>query len=97
LSRYGTRTLEIDTNIKLARLPTARGAAFDSHDDEHLSTCLPNTGVELQHQVMEWADEAHGKGIFWLSGIAGTGKSTIARTVKFGYPLPVYGQNVLDR
>lgn len=30
---------------------------------------------------MGWADESYGKGIFWLSGLAGTGKSTIARTV----------------
>lgn len=30
---------------------------------------------------MEWAKNRDGKHIFWLSGMAGTGKSTIARTV----------------
>ena len=30
---------------------------------------------------MEWAKDGNGKPIFWLNGMAGTGKSTIARTV----------------
>jgi hypothetical protein len=30
---------------------------------------------------MAWADRPHNKCIFWLNGMAGTGKSTIARTV----------------
>ena len=30
---------------------------------------------------MTWSNSADGQCIFWLSGIAGTGKSTIARTV----------------
>jgi hypothetical protein len=30
---------------------------------------------------MEWAKERDGKPIFWLNGMAGTGKSTIARTI----------------
>ena len=49
--------------------------------EEHNGTCLANTRVELQHQIMEWAKNRDGKHIFWLRGMAGTGKSTIARTV----------------
>ena len=30
---------------------------------------------------MEWAEDAQGKCIFWLNGMAGTGKSTISRTI----------------
>ena len=37
--------------------------------------------MELQCQIKEWAKDANGKPIFWLNGMAGTGKSTIARTV----------------
>ena len=48
---------------------------------EHDGKCLKNTRVELQHQIMEWAKDRNGKQIFWLSGMAGTGKSTIARTI----------------
>ena len=73
--------LNLDQKIDLARLPVAGGASFDSHVEEHNGTCLENTRVELQHQVMEWAKNIDGKQIFWLSGMAGTGKSTIARTV----------------
>jgi adenylylsulfate kinase-like enzyme len=36
---------------------------------------------KLRRQITEWAEDANGKCIFWLNGMAGTGKSTIARTV----------------
>ncbi|KAJ8063245.1 hypothetical protein OCU04_008478 [Sclerotinia nivalis] len=65
----------------LDRLPFARDAAFDSHRDEHDARCLENTRVELQRQISKWAEDPNGKSIFWLNGMAGTGKSTISRTV----------------
>jgi NACHT domain len=49
--------------------------------DEHNARCLANTRVELRHQIAEWAEDRNGKPIFWLKGMAGTGKSTIARSV----------------
>jgi hypothetical protein len=73
--------LDIDQKIDLAKLPIAKGASFDSHMDEHNARCLTNTRVELQRQITEWAKDRNGKSIFWLNGMAGTGKSTIARTV----------------
>jgi len=76
-----TVTLEINQKIDLAKLPSAKGAAFDSHIDEHEARCLPNTRVDLLRQVVGWAEDPQGKCIFWLSGMAGTGKSTISRTV----------------
>ena len=36
-------------------------------------------------QIMTWADGDDGRNIFWLSGWAGTGKSTIARSVSREY------------
>ncbi|RYP52195.1 hypothetical protein DL768_002637 [Monosporascus sp. mg162] len=66
---------------KPARLPIARGASFDSHMEEYNPRCLPNTRTELLHHIGEWANDRNGKPIFWLNGMAGTGKSTIARTV----------------
>jgi hypothetical protein len=62
-------------------LPIAKGASFDSHMDEHNARCLANTRVELRRQIAEWAEDRNGKPIFWLKGMAGTGKSTIARSV----------------
>jgi len=32
-------------------------------------------------QIEAWADDPGGQCIFWLNGVAGTGKSTISRTI----------------
>lgn len=37
--------------------------------------------MELQRQIKEWVDNPNGKLIFWLSSIAGIGKSTVAQTI----------------
>lgn len=55
--------------------------SFDSHKEEHNSTCLTNTRIKLLHHIQGWAKEQSSKPIFWLSGAAGTEKSTISRTV----------------
>ncbi|KAI9776915.1 MAG: hypothetical protein M1839_009157, partial [Geoglossum umbratile] len=73
--------LKLDQKIDLTKLPIAKGASFDAHMDEHNARCLPNTRVKLQRQIAEWAEDRNGKPIFWLNGMAGTGKSTIARSV----------------
>jgi hypothetical protein len=64
-----------------SRLPTAPQAAFNSFDNQHGATCLPETRVELLQGITEWADGQDERCIFWLNGIAGTGKSTVARTI----------------
>jgi hypothetical protein len=59
-------------------------AAFNSYDRQHEPTCLPDTRVDLLRNIYNWADGEDGQDarcIFWLNGLAGTGKSTIARTV----------------
>jgi hypothetical protein len=71
----------IDQKLDLAQLPVAQGASYDSHTEEHNARCLPNTRTALLHDITTWAQDKDGKSIFWLSGMAGTGKSTIARTV----------------
>ncbi|KAL5598673.1 uncharacterized protein BROUX77_006507 [Berkeleyomyces rouxiae] len=65
----------------LNTLPTADGASFDSHYEQHNATCLPNTRVELLQEITAWASDPLAKSLFWLNGMAGTGKSTISRTV----------------
>ncbi|KAH7110217.1 hypothetical protein B0J13DRAFT_682307, partial [Dactylonectria estremocensis] len=71
----------VDQKMVLDRLPVADGAFFDSHGDGHNATCLPNTRVNLLRQIHQWAKDPCAKSIFWLKGMAGTGKSTISRTV----------------
>ncbi|EXK24214.1 hypothetical protein FOMG_19048 [Fusarium oxysporum f. sp. melonis 26406] len=72
---------KIGHHINLNHLPNAEGASFDSHTEEHNPTCLANTRVELLRDIDHWIDDTSSKTIFWLNGMAGTGKSTIARTI----------------
>ncbi len=67
--------------IVLNKLPSAHNAAFDSHAEEHHARCHAGTRVQLLQQIHTWADERGSECIFWLNGMAGTGKSTISRTV----------------
>ncbi|EXL39037.1 hypothetical protein FOCG_18340 [Fusarium oxysporum f. sp. radicis-lycopersici 26381] len=70
-----------DDYITLARLLNVKDASFDSRAEEHNPTCLPNTRQELLDDIDQWIDDPNSKTIYWLNGMAGTGKSTIARTV----------------
>jgi hypothetical protein len=54
-------------------------------DKRHDSLCLPNTRVDVLEQIRAWADGRDERCIFWLNGMAGTGKSTVARTVAREY------------
>jgi len=65
----------------LAKLITAAGATYDSSAEGELPRCLPGTRLELLKQIDDWATDPAGQRMFWLCGVAGTGKSTIARTV----------------
>lgn len=92
LLRYGkeaeSRLAKIDDEvsehlqalIKRFSLPIAEGAPYDSYENQHGEKCLPGTRHDLLHQIIGWA-ETSDKCIFWLNGMAGTGKSTISRTV----------------
>ncbi|KAJ5690340.1 hypothetical protein N7462_004732 [Penicillium macrosclerotiorum] len=66
--------------LDLSRLRIATGAAYNSYENQHIE-CLPGTRVDLLNEIEEWAQCVDGKCIFWLNGMAGTGKSTISRTV----------------
>ncbi|KZP31106.1 hypothetical protein FIBSPDRAFT_673251, partial [Athelia psychrophila] len=43
--------------------------------------CLPGTRVTMLSLIDEWARSRGGKSVFWLHGVAGSGKSAIAHTV----------------
>ena len=42
--------------------------------------CLGGTRIEILQQLEEWLENKQGQRVFWLNGLAGTGKSTIAQT-----------------
>jgi hypothetical protein len=45
------------------------------------SMCTPGTRVSILEDILAWAAASDSPCVFWLNGLAGTGKSTIARTL----------------
>ncbi|KAH8659280.1 vegetative incompatibility protein HET-E-1 [Tricladium varicosporioides] len=77
---------EINKPLKgLEYLPIAADAPFNSFNRQDEPTCLPHTRVDLLRDIHDWANGQDERYIFWLNGLAGTGKSTIARTVARRY------------
>ncbi|THC92390.1 hypothetical protein EYZ11_008136 [Aspergillus tanneri] len=72
---------DVIQKFNLLNLHIAEGAFYDSYLNQHEDICLPDTRMEIRRQITEWAESSESKCIFWLNGMAGTGKSTIARTV----------------
>jgi hypothetical protein len=70
---------EIDLNDMLY----AEGARFDPE-----KVCLPHTRDDVIDEINEWINKPNGDDvpcIFYLSGVAGSGKSTIAHTIALRY------------
>jgi len=63
-------------------LPRVRHAAYNipSPARRQPHGCTEGTREAILAQLMAWAIDAHNTKIFWLSGMAGTGKTTIAYT-----------------
>jgi len=55
-------------------------AAGASHLSGNRQGCLKGTRKEVLWEIEHWLMEEHGHQIFWLNGLAGTGKSAIAQT-----------------
>ncbi|KAK6831768.1 hypothetical protein RU639_003000 [Aspergillus parasiticus] len=64
----------------LKKLNAAPSASFDANAQGDIQ-CLPGTQTSVFKQIQSWVDNPKAPPIFWLHGMAGTGKSTIARTV----------------
>lgn len=75
---------EFDRSIRsrrdLGRMLYLPGAVFDSGDIIH-TPCHTSTRIDLLDQIRTWTCDPQGESIFWLSGMAGTGKSTISLTI----------------
>jgi hypothetical protein len=64
-------TLGIDNPLNL--LLYAEDASFNQYSKQHESACLPNTCVDLLHEIYNWANRQDERYIFWLNGLSGTG------------------------
>ena len=72
---------KIDMSWALSRLPSIDEAAFDSFANQSEPMCHPETRTDLLRDINGWALDSRSKCIFWLNDMAGTGKSTISRTI----------------
>ncbi|SLM35073.1 P-loop containing nucleoside triphosphate hydrolase [Lasallia pustulata] len=86
-SRPLSEAASVDTVTKslLSHLPYAVDAPFNTYSRQHNPTCLPDTRVDLLREIYTWADGKDRRFIYWLNGLAGMGKSTVARTVARKY------------
>jgi hypothetical protein len=60
-------------------LAPVHAARFDGGEGA-ANTCLPGTRVNLLNNLVAWAKDVSSPPVLWLSGLAGTGKSTVARS-----------------
>src|SRR5204863_3367810 len=56
-------------------------ASHDSEADQNIPRCQQGTRVGILKQITAWENDVNSETIFWLYGPAGTGKSTIARSL----------------
>ncbi|KAJ5936835.1 WD40-repeat-containing domain protein [Penicillium verhagenii] len=68
-------------DLDIGKIEYVMEAGFESYSDRDEFQCLQGTRTVLLQQIMDWAISPTEKSIFWLRGMAGTGKSTISRTV----------------
>ena len=61
----------------LEKLRAVSTAAFDAQPNKG---CMKNTRVSVLNKLVRWAQDASAPSIFWLAGMAGTGKTSIARS-----------------
>ncbi|KAK6332563.1 hypothetical protein TWF730_004223 [Orbilia blumenaviensis] len=70
-----------DQRANLDALGAVKEAMFGSLEDQYEPQCLPDTRMEVLDSIERWITGPRDSCIFWLRGMAGTGKSTVARTV----------------
>ncbi|KAB5590714.1 Vegetative incompatibility protein HET-E-1 [Ceratobasidium theobromae] len=70
-------------NTRLEGLDPAKMARFDSMlgEETHRRTCTERTREAVLSNLYHWSDDPGAKQIYWMNGMAGTGKTTIACTL----------------
>lgn len=73
----------IFTNQVLNSIPRAKYAGFDCDRPDKPTNCFEGTRTDILAKIKSWALDKNAKiePIFWVSGIAGVGKTTVARTI----------------
>ncbi|KAG8766590.1 hypothetical protein FRC12_006773 [Ceratobasidium sp. 428] len=64
---------------RLSKLPNSPTARYRSTVSSVVrDECTPNTRVKVLEELYEWARNSESPKIYWMNGMAGTGKTTIA-------------------
>ena len=70
---------------ELNKIPHARGAGYDSLRSNAPSRCFRGTRTAILQKIRDWLDrpisDTTVEPIYWVNGLAGIGKSTIAHTI----------------
>ncbi|QRV92662.1 WD repeat-containing protein [Ceratobasidium sp. AG-Ba] len=71
---------DLATHTYLEKLPNSEAAYYRSADSSRLNRneCTENTRVDVLRELHDWAGGATPEKIYWLNGMAGTGKTTVA-------------------
>ncbi|KAG9090744.1 hypothetical protein FRC06_000894 [Ceratobasidium sp. 370] len=66
-------------DAQLAEMRPVKEARYDSGGTKVRRTkCTPGTRAPLLNDLVNWANEENGAKVYWMNGMAGTGKTTIA-------------------
>ena len=63
------------------KLPRTTYAMHGSNRVDDISTCFEGTRTNVLGEITQWIHGEDDKCIFWVNGMAGVGKTTIARTI----------------
>ncbi|QRW18431.1 Vegetative incompatibility protein HET-E-1 [Rhizoctonia solani] len=69
--------------MRLKELDTVHDARHNAglSNEMYRRGCTPNTRVKILEDAMKWTKGPDAKKIYWMNGMAGTGKTTIAYTL----------------
>lgn len=81
LTSFYAADAEADDERLLVTLPSALQTTFHHIIQQRHPFYRPNTQAQVLHNIMAWVrgEMTGGECIYWLNGVAGTGKPTIAR------------------
>ena len=70
------------------------GVAYDSSQHEHAPSCLQNSHMDVMRRIWDWVDGNSSHPMYLLTGVACSGKSTIAQTFFISFTIKVWAQTV---
>ncbi|KAL5089032.1 hypothetical protein Trisim1_005889 [Trichoderma cf. simile WF8] len=81
----GDYNVSVHPPKKALELDYLHEATFNATNKQHAPSCLENTRVQVLSQIRSWIDGDGERRIYWLRGMAGTGKTTISITIAREY------------